>query len=136
MKKQVVLTPEEEACLQKNPAAWRNWLILAIAIAVYAVFTQLSIPGLEANGAKALGYVVAVILLLLFEVFPIAVVSILAVLLAGPLGLVPEAEAFANFAVGPGFFVFGSFNDRYCFYLYGVRETHVAVCQRSFGREA
>lgn len=107
MKKQVVLTPEEEACLQKKPAAWRNWLILAIAIAVYAVFTQLSIPGLEANGAKALGYVVAVILLLLFEVFPIAVVSILAVLLAGPLGLVPEAEAFANFAVGPGFFVFG-----------------------------
>ena len=107
MKKQVVLTPEEEACLQKKPPAWRNWLILAIAVLVYVVSTQLSIPGLDRKGTLALGYVIAVIILFLFEVFPIAVISILAVVVAGPLGLVPEAEAFANFAVGPGFFVFG-----------------------------
>lgn len=107
MNDQSILTPDEEICLQKKPPAWHNWLILAIAAAIYIIFTQISIPGLETNGVKSIGFVIAVIILLLFEVFPIAVIAILAVIGAPALGLVTEADAFANFAVGPGFFVFG-----------------------------
>lgn len=107
MNDQTILTPEEEACLPKKPPAWRNWLVLTIAAIIFFISTQISIPGLDEKGARALGYVIAVVLLFLFEVFPIAVISILAVITAAPLGLIPEAEAFANFAVGPGFFVFG-----------------------------
>lgn len=107
MEKKVILTPEEEACLPKQPPKWRNWLILAIAVGIYVLFTQLSLPGLDANGVKALGYTIVIILLLLFEVFPMAVIAILAVIGAPALGLVSEADAFANFAIGPGFFVFG-----------------------------
>lgn len=97
----------EEQCLPKQPPRWRNWLILAVAIGIYFIFTQISIPGLSDNGTKSLGFVIAVIVLLLFEVFPIAVIAILAVIGAPALGLVSQADAFANFAVGPGFFVFG-----------------------------
>lgn len=107
MEKKVILTPEEEACLPKQPPRWRNWLILAISVAIYMLFTQISLPGLDANGVKALGYTIVIILLLLFEVFPMAVIAILAVIGAPALGLVTEADAFANFAIGPGFFVFG-----------------------------
>ncbi|MEE0435238.1 MAG: SLC13 family permease [Peptococcaceae bacterium] len=107
MNDQTLLTPEEEACLPKKPPSWRNWIVLAIAAIIFFISTQITIPGLDEKGTLALGYVIAVILLFLFEVFPIAVISILAVVTAAPLGLVPEAEAFANFAVGPGFFVFG-----------------------------
>lgn len=107
MDNKTMLTPEEEACLPKQPPKWRNWLILAIAVGIYVLFTQLSLPGLDANGVKALGYTIVIILLLLFEVFPMAVIAILAVIGAPALGLVSEADAFANFAIGPGFFVFG-----------------------------
>lgn len=107
MKENVVLTPEEEACLPAKPPAWRNWLILAVSVAIYVLFTQISLPGLDAGGVRALGYTIVIILLLLFEVFPMAVIAILAVIGAPALGLVSEADAFANFAIGPGFFVFG-----------------------------
>ena len=81
MEKKVILTPEEEACLPKQPPKWRDWLILAISVAIYMLFTQISLPGLDANGVKALGYTIVIILLLLFEVFPMAVIAILGVVL-------------------------------------------------------
>lgn len=56
----------EEQCLPKQPPRWRNWLILAVAIGIYFIFTQISIPGLSDNGTKSLGFVIAVIVLLLF----------------------------------------------------------------------
>lgn len=108
MKNQLVPGEESlEACLPSKPPMWRNWLILAISIAIYIFFSYVSIPGLSSVGAKSLGYTIVVILLLLFEVFPLAVIAILAVVMAPALGLASQTDVFANFAVGPAFFVFG-----------------------------
>ena len=97
----------EEACLPAKQPAWRKWLILVCSVAIYMIFSNVPITGLTENGAKSLGYTIIVILWLLFEVFPLAVIAILAVVCAPALGLVSQADAFANFAVGPAFFVFG-----------------------------
>ena len=109
MKNQVVDhgMENEEACLPAKQPAWRKWLILVCSVAIYMIFSNVPITGLTENGAKSLGYTIIVILWLLFEVFPLAVIAILAVVCAPALGLVSQADAFANFAVGPAFFVFG-----------------------------
>lgn len=94
-------------CVRKKPHPLRNWIILGLAILFYVSFSQIMIPGLTPNGQKAFAYAIVIIALLIFEVFPIAVISILAVVLAPVLGIVSQADAFANFAIGPLFFVFG-----------------------------
>lgn len=100
---------EEVVCVRKERSGWVSYAVLAVGILFYVFFTRLQVPGLEAAGQKAFAFTIVVILLLVFEVFPIGITSVLAILLAPLLGIIKQADAFANFASGSLFFVLGVF---------------------------
>ena len=100
---------DEVVCVRKERKGWVSYAVLAVSVLFYLLFTRLSIPGLETVGQNAFAFTIVVILLLVFEVFPIGITSVLAVLTAPLLGIISQADAFANFISGSVFFVLGVF---------------------------
>lgn len=97
----------EEVCLPKKEPVWRKWLILAIALAAYFGLRMITFPGLTELGQNALAFTIAFVILLTFEVFPIIITCIFAVIVPPLCGLITEADAYANSTSGPIFFCVG-----------------------------
>lgn len=102
-------TEKQVPCAKKKRSPWITWLILCLSIIFYGVFTKIPIDGLDSIASKALAYAIIIVIFLLFEIFPVAVTSVIAVVIPAPLGIISQADVFSNFAIGPVFFVFGVF---------------------------
>lgn len=109
MSETVSSTEKQVPCAKKGRSPWITWLILCLSIIFYGVFTRIPINGLEPVAQKALAYAIIIVIFLLFEIFPVAVTSVIAVVIPAPLGIISQADVFSNFAIGPVFFVFGVF---------------------------
>ena len=87
----------------------KKWIVLAIIIVAYLAINAMSFEGLTIEGQRALALTIAVVLALMFELFPIAIVGILCVLLPPVLGIIPQAQAFQNFGTNAVFFIIATF---------------------------
>ncbi len=109
MSENVPLTEKQVECVKKERKPWVTWLVLCLSIIFYGVFIKIPIDGLDPVAQKALAYAIVIVVFLLFEIFPVAVTSVIAVVIPTPLGIMSQGDVFANFAIGPVFFVFGVF---------------------------
>ncbi|MFP5527992.1 SLC13 family permease [Peptococcus simiae] len=99
-----------EVCLPEQINPKTKWLIIIVSILFYFAFTQLlTFDTLSLEGQKAIALAIIVVCFLLFEVLPMPVTAIMAVLMVPVLGIADQKAAFSNFTIGAMFFVFGVF---------------------------
>lgn len=87
----------------------KKWLVLIIIVLAYLAIDSLYFAGLTIEGQRALALTIAVVLVLMFELFPIIIVGILCTLLPPVFGIIPQAQAFQNFGTNAVFFIIATF---------------------------
>lgn len=81
-----------------------------LAILAYFIIDNLPAPvGLSPEGKRIIGYMIATILFWVFEILPIGITSIAALLVLPLTGLVPMRAAMQSFAIPTIFFIMASF---------------------------
>ncbi|MCG0239984.1 MAG: DASS family sodium-coupled anion symporter [Firmicutes bacterium] len=106
-------------------------------MAVYLVLSNLPLPaGLTPEGLRAIAFMIAAVILWVFEVVPVAVSSGLLVLLTGLLQIVPTKDAMANFMIPTVLFVFSAFIIATCFIKTGLGNRVSLVVSAMFGNRA
>ncbi|OIQ07599.1 sodium-dependent dicarboxylate transporter SdcS [Moorella thermoacetica] len=96
----------------KNTAAGSYGKVLAglLAIIVYIILTNLPTPAnLPPQGQKALAFMVAVVIVWVFEVIPIGISAALFLMIMDILKVFPMKDAMANFATTTLFFILSAF---------------------------
>ncbi|ADU51966.1 anion transporter [Thermaerobacter marianensis DSM 12885] len=104
------------------------------AVAVYLILSHLPLPsGLTPEGLRAIAFMVAALILWMFEVVPLAVSSALLVLLMGPLKIVPNKDAMANFMTPTLLFILSAFIVATCFIKVGLGNRVSLLVSGMFG---
>jgi len=85
------------------------WIAIVVGVVFYFLFQMISFPGLTAEGQKAIAFTIIIVFFLMGDLFPLLIISLLIVILTPILGIIPQGEVFANFTIGPIFFVLGVF---------------------------
>lgn len=112
-----------------------RWLVIIGAAIVFGVIVSLPTPeGLSVSGQKALGVFAVCLILWLTRVIPLAVTSLLAIILLPLLSIMDSGQAFSLFGNQAVFFILGAFILAAALMKSGLSSRMALFFLRRFGR--